>query len=275
MLETYQNLPSLLQPVFVTLGPVSIHWYSLMWLAAFYTVYRILAWRIAAGESLYAKEFLVDIMFNSLAGALLGGRLGYVLFYDFPFFLANPLSIISPYDFDTGVFTGIFGMSFHGGLIGVIIALWWSARAHKTSFWALADFVAVAVPLGYFFGRIGNFLNNELYGRVTQSNIGMDFGDGQLRHPSQLYEAFGEGMILFCILWSVRKYTAMRVPGMMSAAFVLGYGVIRFIVEFFREPDAHLSFVISTFTMGQVLSALMVFAGSIMIVTVQYNAKKL
>jgi phosphatidylglycerol:prolipoprotein diacylglycerol transferase len=201
-----------------------------------------------------------------ILGLIIGARLGYVLFYHLSYYLRHPLEIILPFSYSNGFqFTGISGMSYHGGLIGAIIATGFYVHKSKIDFWNLADLFLPAIPLGYTFGRLGNFINGELFGRVTSAPIGMYFPlapDKQLRHPSQLYEAFFEGIFLFLVLWSVRKIKMPR--GAMLALYLIGYGIVRFFIEYFREPDAHLGFVILFFSMGQILCALMVASGIIL-----------
>jgi phosphatidylglycerol:prolipoprotein diacylglycerol transferase len=199
-------------------------------------------------------------------GVLIGGRLGYVLFYNLPYFLRHPLEIVLPFDFSIGVrFVGLHGMSFHGGLVGVLIASWIYSKKHHIGFREIADLFAPVFPLGYTFGRIGNFINGELYGRVTEVPVGMMFPlapDTRLRHPSQLYEALGEGVFLYLVLWWLRKAALPR--GGMLAIYLIGYGTIRLFLEYFREPDAHLGFMLPNITRGQVLCMVMLLAGVVL-----------
>lgn len=266
MIDFYQKIPEYISPIAFSVGPLSVHWYSLMWIVAFVVGYVLLMYRVKKGEGKYGVDFIQDIVANALIGALIGGRLGYVFFYDFLYYVAHPLQIVSPYDFALGEWVGIYGMSYHGGLIGVIVALVWSARKNGKDILRLFDFVAPVVPIGYTFGRIGNFMNEELVGRVTTSSFGMYFNDENiLRHPSQLYEGFLEGLMLFIVLWSVRNKKFKR--GTLSAFYLIGYALARFIVEYFREPDEHLGFVVGQMTMGQVLSGIMIVAGVGMLVS--------
>lgn len=260
MIDFYQNIPAFIDPVALSIGGFSLFWYSLMWLVAFAVGYGLLVYRIKKGEEKYDITLVQDVVANALIGALIGGRLGYVVFYDLSYYIAHPLQIISPYDFTSGEWVGIYGMSYHGGLIGVVIALIWTAHKHKLNLLRLFDFAAPVAPLGYMFGRIGNFLNGELVGRVTDSSWGMYFnGEVIRRHPSQLYEAFFEGLILFIILWSLRNKNIKK--GLLSALYVIGYAFARIGVEFFREPDEHLGFIFWQFTMGQILSGAMLMGG--------------
>jgi len=210
-----------------------------------------------------------------ILGLVIGARLGYVLFYNLSYYLEHPLEIILPFSFSNGVtFTGISGMSYHGGLIGVILSAWLYIRQAKLDWWSLVDLYIPAIPLGYTFGRLGNFINGELFGRATTSSIGMYFPlakAGELRHPSQLYEAFFEGLFLFAILWSIRKIELPK--GAMLALYLIGYGTVRFFIEYFRQPDAHLGFVLLSFSMGQILCALMIAAGIVLYFYLQKQAK--
>jgi len=235
-----------------------------MYIVAFGITYFLVWYRIKHEDRFeVSSDQLKDIMTYIILGLIIGARLGYVVFYNLPYYLKHPLEIILPFSFANGFqFTGISGMSYHGGLIGVVFAGWLSVRKSKLNPWDVIDLFVPAAPLGYTFGRLGNFINGELYGRVTESPIGMYFAlapTKELRHPSQLYEAFFEGIFLFAVLWSIRK---MKLPrGSMIAFYLIGYGLVRFIIEFFREPDDHLGFVLLSFSMGQVLCAVMMAAG--------------
>lgn len=270
LLYFYQHLPEHLDPIAFTIGFFAVKWYSLMYLAAFAAVYFLLLWRakndfrdkksqifIPSTRDKY-QNFIFDFLIYSFIGLLIGGRLGYVLFYNPDFFLEHPLNIILPYDFASGEWLGIFGMSYHGGVLGILLAALFFARKNKLNFWALADFVVPAIPAGYFFGRLGNFLNGELYGRVTENFWGMYFPEGGaiLRHPSQLYEAFFEGAALFVILWALRDKKSMK--GNFLAMYLFGYGIFRFFLEFFREPDAQIGLLGGGLTLGQIFSLAMI-----------------
>ena len=211
------------------------------------------------------KNLLVDFLLLSFFAALIGGRIGYVLFYNASYFFSHPLSIIYPYD-QKGNFIGLYGMSYHGAVIGILIASYFYLKFKKIDIFSWADFIVLAVPLGYFFGRLGNFLNGELYGRITNSTLGMYFrGDqGNLRHPSQLYEAFLEGVLLFLLLRFVKKYKFEK--GTLLAAYFMGYGFFRIIGEQFRQPDLQVGFIFNYFTLGQLLSLVMFFLGFCMLV---------
>jgi phosphatidylglycerol:prolipoprotein diacylglycerol transferase len=194
---------------------------------------------------------------------MIGARLGYVLFYNLTYYVSHPLEIILPFSFTGGFhYTGIGGMSYHGGLVGIVIASVIFCRKNTLSFWHFSELFIPAIPLGYTCGRIGNFINGELYGRVTTGPWGMYFPldrTGQLRHPSQLYEAFFEGIFLFLILWSLKKKSMFN--GFLFSLYLIGYGFVRFFIEFVRQPDDHLGFIVGPFTMGQILCFAMIFAG--------------
>jgi len=244
--------------VAVKIGPLNIHWYGLMYLVGF-AVGWWLGRRRAATRPGWDAQQVADLVFYIAMGVVLGGRLGYVLFYDLPNYLAEPLDIFK-------LWRG--GMSFHGGLIGVIAAMWWFGRRRGKPFFDVADFVAPLVPIGLGAGRIGNFINGELWGRITDLPWGMVFADpragGLPRHPSQLYEALLEGLVLFIILWT---YSRKPRPLMsVSGLFLSCYGVFRFLVEFARMPDPQLGFIAGGWlTMGQLLSLPMIVAGGFML----------
>ncbi len=247
-----------IDPVAVQVGPVAVHWYGLMYLVGFFLFYML--GRIRAQDSwrgVSVKE-LDDLLFVGVLGVIVGGRLGFCFFYQPEWFLAHPLDIFK-------VWQG--GMSAHGGMLGVFAAILFHAAATKKSFWTIADFVAPLVPLGLMAGRIGNFINGELWGRFCSYHLpwGMIFpqsGTLAPRHPSQLYEAGLEGLALFIILWG---FTAKRrMMGAASIVFCLGYGTARFIVEFFREPDSYLGLGLFGLSRGQWLS-LPLFAAALLI----------
>ena len=255
LLTWWQTLPSKMDPVLLSIGPFSIYWYSTMYLVAFGVVYLICSRQIKNGKfKLINLNQFEDLLTWCFIGLLIGARLGYVIFYNFDYYLSNPLEILLPVAYRDGswVFTGIAGMSYHGGVIGVLTAIWLFSRKVNLHLFVLADFLTAAIPLGYFFGRIGNFINGELYGRSTDSFIGMYFPNapGQfLRHPSQLYEAFFEGIVLYYVI----KMFNNKNLGFNSGMYVFGYAFFRFFIEFFRQPDAHLGFILFELSMGQIL----------------------
>lgn len=267
-LNFYQHLPSFLDATAFSVGFFSVGWYSLSYLTAFLIVLGLVIWRIEKRESRLElpidrqKKIVFDFLLYSLIGLLMGARLGYVFFYDFPYFSHHLLEIISPFDPVSGKLVGIYGMSYHGGLIGVIIVTLVFIKRYRVNFWKLSDLIIPAIPAGYFFGRIGNFLNGELYGRITSRPWGMYFPQdfsGFSRHPSQLYEAFLEGIVLFALLWLIRNKKFSR--GNLLAFYLIGYSVARFIAEFFRQPDEQIGFLLGFFTLGQLFSLAMFLAG--------------
>lgn len=262
----WNHLPENISPIFITIGSIQIRYYSLMFLTAIFVSYLLVLYRIKNDRSPYSKENLDDFTTWAIIGALLGGRLGYVFFYDFLYYLKNPLEIILPFSIQNGFrFTGISGMSYHGGLIGVILATVLFCKKRNINFWHFSNFIIPAIPAGYMFGRIGNFLNGELFGRITTLPWGMYFPmdlTHKLRHPSQLYEAFFEGVVLFILLWSLRNKKSLE--NSLFPIYLIGYSLVRFFIEFSREPDMHLGFVFSYLSMGQVLSIFMLVAGLIL-----------
>ena len=245
-------------PVALQLGPVAIHWYGLMYLVAFMQVILLGRWCIAHRPwSGWTQKMLDDVLFYGVLGVILGGRLGYVLFYKPTEYLASPLYILKLWE---------GGMSFHGGFLGVIIAMALFAQRHRLRWLAVTDFIAPLVPLGLAAGRLGNFINGELWGRATDLPRGMVFpqaADGVSRHPSQLYQFAGEGLLLFAILW---LYSSKPRPiGAVSGVFLIGYGSFRFLAEFAREPDAFLGLLGLCLSMGQWLSLPMIVAGILML----------
>lgn len=252
-----------INPVAVQLGPFAVKWYGLAYIAGL-----VLGWlyikrllgqnQLWPGDSPpFARQATDDLFIYVAAGVLLGGRLGYVLFYDPRHFLSNPLDV-------PAVWNG--GMAFHGGLIGSIIAAIIFARRHQANAWSVLDVCAAAVPIGLVFGRLANFINSELWGRPTSVPWAMVFphpaAGGVERHPSQLYEAFFEGLLLFAVLWWLtHRMQALRRPGVVAGAFLLGYGLARSFCEFFREPDPGHILTIGPFTAGIFYSLPMIAAG--------------
>lgn len=250
-----------IDPVAFWIGPLPIRWYALAYLAGFILGWRYcmaLAGRDGAGRP-HAGD-VDDFLPWAIVGVILGGRLGYVLFYNPQFYMAYPLEALQ-------IWQG--GMAFHGGVIGVLISMVVFSRLRRFSFLRLSDLVCAAAPIGIFFGRIANFINGELYGRVSDVPWAIVFprGGELARHPSQLYEAFLEGVLLFIILAIMARSQAVRNrPGVISGVFIAGYAVFRGFVEFYREPDAHIGLLWWDLSMGQILSAPMVLIGCLVIV---------
>lgn len=244
-------------PIALQIGPLAIRWYGLMYLLAFLAFYLLGRYRVQHGHAgrvtgMVAKD-VEDLLFFGIIGVILGGRLGYVLFYKPGYYLQHPLEALA-------IWQG--GMSFHGGLVGVLAACWLFAHRRGIRFLDLMDFVAPLVPLGLATGRLGNFINGELWGRASSLPWAMVFpqsGTPVPRHPSQLYQFAGEGLLLFALLWWYSSRPRER--GRVSGLFLVGYGVFRFVAEFAREPDAFLGLLAFGLTMGQILSLPMVAFG--------------
>ena len=242
-----------MDPVAISLGPVNVHWYGLMYLVGFVAGALLGRVRSRRQDSKWQSQQVWDLLFFIAIGVIVGGRLGYVVFYNLEYYLDRPIEWLF-------IWSG--GMSFHGGLLGVLVSLWLFSRRTQKSFLEVGDFVAPLCPLGFGVGRIGNFINQELWGRASEVPWAMVFpaAGPEARHPSQLYEALLEGVILFVIVWLYSKRP--RATGAISGVFLLSYGVLRFFAEFFREPDAHLGAVaLSWMTMGQLLSLPMALFG--------------
>ncbi len=258
-----------MNPEIVRIGPVALRWYGLMYAGGFAASYVLVRHQIqrenqgakaegrGKGEpGIKIPDAFLDSLYTYLIlGLIIGARLGYILFYDLKNYASNPLEIFA-------VWHG--GMSFHGGAVGSLLAGYLCCRRHHVSFWQTSDLVTVTAPIGLGLGRLGNFINGELYGRVTDVPWAMIFpGGGPLpRHPSQLYEFLLEGVLLFTILWIAKN--KRHVTGSMTALCLVLYGLFRFIVEFFRQPDAQLGFIAGPFTMGQLLSVLTLLAGIVL-----------
>jgi len=263
LINIWQHIPSQMSPSLFSIGSFQLRYYSLMYLVAFAIVYFLTVYRIKQEKYKYTAENIQDYLVWAMIGVILGARFGYALFYNFGYYFQHPLEIILPFDFSHGIkFVGLSGMSYHGGLIGVVLASILFCRKYNINFWHFVDLLIPSVPLGYTFGRIGNFINGELYGRITTVPWGMYFPldpSQSLRHASQLYEALFEGIVLFIFLWLIRKKKFF--DGFFLGIYICGYGFVRFFIEFFREPDAQLGFVLGFNTMGQVLCILMMLAG--------------
>lgn len=243
-------------PIAIHLGKFGIHWYGLMYLVGFLAFLGLGKWQINHRKwHGWTMPMLDDALFFGALGVILGGRLGYVLFYQFGYFMQHPAEIFA-------VWQG--GMSFHGGFLGVLAAMWFFSRKYKMPWLNIMDFVAPLVPIGLGAGRMGNFINGELWGRVTHADYGMVFPkvDTALRHPSQLYEFGLEGVLLFAMLWFYASKP--RATGTISALFLIGYGSFRFLAEYTREPDSYLGLLSMGFSMGQWLSLPMILVGILM-----------
>ncbi|MCG6879298.1 MAG: prolipoprotein diacylglyceryl transferase [Deltaproteobacteria bacterium] len=256
-----------IDPNIVELGPFKLRWYGLMYVLGFVSAYFLIGVQEGARRLGLQGKMLQDLIFYMALGLVAGARLGYIFFYQFAnlgYYATHPLEIIA-------VWHG--GMSFHGGLIGAVLAAILFCRIHKLPFLQVADAVIVTVPVGLFFGRMGNFINGELYGRPTSVPWAMVFpaSPGVPRHPSQLYEAGLEGVVLFIILWMLKD--RIEKPGAMVAIFLGGYGVMRFIIEFFREPDAQIGLFMGLFSMGQFLCMAMIVASVILFLLLPHRGK--
>jgi phosphatidylglycerol:prolipoprotein diacylglycerol transferase len=264
MTDKFLQFP-VIDPIIFSIGPVSLRWYGTMYLIGFIAAMLMANKAADRSHGLWTREQVSDLLFYGFLGVVLGGRVGYVLFYQFDYFLSDPLYLLE-------IWQG--GMSFHGGLLGVILAIFIFARKSQKSFLMVGDFVAPLVPIGLGMGRLGNFINAELWGRETDVAWAMIFPTDQLqlpRHPSQLYEFALEGVVLFAILYIISRKTQRL--GLASGVFLIGYGVFRSIVEFFREPDAHLGLYFSFISKGQILSIPMILAG-IFIIYIGYLSQQ-
>lgn len=245
-----------IDPIAIAIGPIAIRWYSLAYVVGILLSWRYMIRLTRRSPAEIEAVHIDDLIVWATLGIILGGRVGYTMFYKPGYFLDNPLEIFA-------MWRG--GMSFHGGLLGVLIAVFLFARRRKIGFVALGDIVVCAVPIGLFLGRIANFVNGELFGRASDVPWAMLFpyGGPLPRHPSQLYEAGLEGLVLFAVLaWLAFGTRALERPGLLGGVFFAGYGIARIIVETFREPDAHLGFLAAGATMGQLLSAPLVLGGA-------------
>ncbi|TAN41187.1 MAG: prolipoprotein diacylglyceryl transferase [Nitrospirae bacterium] len=245
-----------ISPEIFKIGPLAVRWYGMMYLLGFLASYLLIRLQIKEKGLAFGADFVESLFSYLILGLLFGARLGYVIFYNPGYYLNHPLEIFA-------VWQG--GMSFHGGLIGTIAAGFLFSRKTFADFWLLSDLIAATAPIGIGLGRLGNFINSELYGRVTDVAWAMVFPSGGPlpRHPSQLYELFLEGFLLFGIMWFLkgRKFGS----GVVSGLFLVFYGVFRFFVEFFREPDAQIGFILGFLTMGQILCGAMITAGLVIV----------
>jgi phosphatidylglycerol:prolipoprotein diacylglycerol transferase len=241
-----------IDPEIIRLGPFAVRWYGVMYLLGFLSSFLLVRYQIRERGLPVPRDFVESLFSYLILGLLIGARLGYVVFYNPGYYVSNPLEIAA-------VWKG--GMSFHGGLIGSITGGLLFCRKAGSPFWQMADIVIVTAPIGIGLGRLGNFINGELYGKVSSAPWAMVFPDGGPlpRHPSQLYELLLEGFLLFVILWTMRNRPLG--PGTLTGLFLVFYGAFRFFAEFFREPDAQLGLILGVLSMGQILSSAMVFAG--------------
>ena len=250
-----------LDPIALQLGPLALRWYSLAYIMGILAAWWLLLRMVKRPGSPLTAKHVDDLITWATLGVILGGRLGYVLFYDPGQYLADPLSALKLWE---------GGMSFHGGLAGVILAIFLYARSQQLSFLRMLDYVAVVTPIGLFLGRMANFINGELWGRPTDGTWGIIFPDAgpEPRHPSQLYEALLEGLLLLIVLKLLFWFTDARMkPGLLGGVFALGYGLSRFAIEFFREPDAQLGILPFGLTMGQTLTLPLIAAGLYLLAT--------
>ena len=255
-----------INPDILSIGPIHVRWYGVMYVLGFLAAYLLIQKQERSKQVGLVGTTAQDLIFYLAIGLIAGGRLGYILFYeynDLMSYIKNPLEIIA---------TWHGGMSFHGGLIGSVIAGWIFARRRKIPFAALADCAIVTCPIGLGFGRLGNFINGELLGRPTNLPWGMVFPAGGPipRHPTQLYESLAEGVVLFAIMWTLRKKNFK--DGMMVAFFLIFYAILRFIIEFFKEPDPQIGFLLGYLTMGQILCIAMIPAAILLMLFLNRNA---
>ncbi len=249
-------------PVIFSLGPLQVRWYGLMYVLGFIASYLLVRKQIAEHQDTKLETHFENLNLVLIISVVLGGRLGYVLFYNFSYYLQHPIEIPATWN---------GGMSFHGACLTLIVTGWLFCKIKKLPFWRTADIYIVTIPVGLGLGRIGNFINGELYGRVTNLPWAMIFPEGGAlpRHPSQLYEALLEGALLFFILWSQRNkpYREKRPwpHGSMLSLFLIFYGIFRFCIEFAREPDPQVGYLLNIFTMGQLLSTIMIVAGILLL----------
>lgn len=262
ILYYWQHIYIELNPVAFKIFSLPIHWYGIMYVLALFSALLFAKWIVKKDNIPISQDMLDNYFIWAEIGVILGARLGYIIFYDPDrlYYLLNPWQIFNP--FKNGEFVGIRGMSYHGAFLGFLIASYLFAKRYKFKFWLLMDLVSISVPVGYIFGRIGNFLNQELYGRITDVPWGI-YVAGVLRHPSQIYEAILEGLLIFIIIFAFRKRA--RFVGQIALFYAFLYGLARFVAEFFREPDPQLGFICCGWlTMGQLLSLGMILVSLIL-----------
>lgn len=270
----WNNIYSNFNPVAFELGFISVHWYGIMYVLALLTALGAAKYFVKKDKLPISEKELDSYFIWVEIGVILGARLGYILFYDpyTSYYLTHPWQIFNPFS-STGEFIGIRGMSYHGALVGFVLAtIGFRYKYKKTNIWLLLDLVALSVPVGYIFGRVGNFLNQELVGRATDVSWGI-YVDGVLRHPSQLYEALLEGLVVFLLLYMYKFYK--KFDGELIALYGLLYSLARFVAEFWREPDEQLGFVYANWlSMGQLLSSLVIFSSIFLYIFLYKNSKK-
>lgn len=270
-MEFWQNIYSQFDPVAFNLGSVAVHWYGIMYALALLSAIFVAKWLIKHDKIPISSELFDSYIWWAEIGVILGARIGYILFYDTNtmYYVTHPWQIFNP--FINGEYTGISGMSYHGAFIGFLIASILFCRKNKVSFWFLADIAVLGISAGYVFGRIGNFFNQELIGRVTDVPWGI-YVDNSLRHPSALYEAFLEGIVIFVILFLVRKRKTF--DGQLAIMYGILYSIMRIIAEFFREPDIQLGFLYGGWlTMGILISAIFAILSIMMLFFINKNKK--
>jgi phosphatidylglycerol---prolipoprotein diacylglyceryl transferase len=252
-----------IDPVIVSLGPIQLRWYSLMYVIGLTACYYFLRDASRKGRLKLDEQQVESVMLYGLIGMIVGARMAYVFVYNFDHYMSHPEEILA---------TWKGGLSFHGAITGIGLSLLWFARRHKKSFLNITDHIVTVAPVGLAFGRMGNFINGELWGRITESPIGMIFPDGGPfpRHPSQLYESFFEGWVLLGIMWLI--YRTKPRTGVLSSFFLIFYATFRFFIEFFREPDSQLGTILGPFSMGQLLCGIMWIIGAV-ILTFSLNAQ--
>jgi phosphatidylglycerol---prolipoprotein diacylglyceryl transferase len=263
MVEFWQNIYFQFDPVAFDLAGIKVHWYGIMYAVALIVAILMAHYIVKKDKLNISNDILDSYIWWAEIGVILGARIGYIIFYDphTSYYLANPWQMFNP--FMDGTFVGISGMSYHGALAGFIIATFLFCKKHKVSFWLIGDIAAIAVPLGYIFGRIGNFINQELVGRSTDVPWGI-IVNGGLKHPSQLYEAFLEGLVIFVIIFLYRKYK--KFDGELAILYVVLYSIMRIIAENYREPDMQLGFLLGTswLTMGISISLGFILLGIVL-----------
>jgi len=257
------NYPTI-NPTIIKIGPLQIRWYGVMYILAFLSSYFLVKYQIRKRGLTININTVNDLFLYLIIGLIIGARLGYVIFYNLPFYLGHPLKLFA-------VWEG--GMSFHGGLMGIILSGLIFVKSHRVNFWVIADLISVTAPIGLGLGRLGNFINGELYGKITKVPWGMIFPSGGFfpRHPSQLYECFLEGILLFAILWWIKDFPFKK--GTLFCLFLILYSIFRFFIEFLREPDPQLGLIFSVITMGQILSIFMCISGMILLYFRPENGK--